>query len=181
LIELQDICKNYQVGDAELPVLKGISLEIARGEYVALMGSSGSGKTTLMNLLGSLDYPTSGIYRLAGIDVSSLSGAELADFRGRHIGFVFQNFNLLPRTSALDNVLLPTLYASDGRSKQERLEYATYLLETVGLKGRFDHTPNQLSGGERPSLIAPSSCWPTSPRETSTRKRSLRSSMCFAG
>jgi len=149
LIELQDICKTYQVGDAELPVLKGISLEIARGEYVALMGSSGSGKTTLMNLLGSLDYPTSGIYRLAGIDVSSLSGAELADFRGRHIGFVFQNFNLLPRTSALDNVLLPTLYASDGRSKQERLEYATYLLETVGLKGRFDHTPNQLSGGER--------------------------------
>jgi macrolide transport system ATP-binding/permease protein len=149
LIELQDVCKSYRVGDVDLPVLKGISLSIDSGEYVALMGSSGSGKTTLMNLLGSLDCLTSGVYRLAGIDVSSLSGAELAEFRSRHIGFVFQSFNLLPRATALDNVLLPTLYATDGRSQKERVEYAKHLLKTLGLAERMDHTPNQLSGGER--------------------------------
>lgn len=149
MIELQNVYKSYSVGDVDLPVLKGISLSIDSGEYVALMGSSGSGKTTLMNLLGSLDGLTSGVYRLAGIDVSSLSSAELAEFRSRHIGFVFQSFNLLPRTTALDNVLLPTLYASDGRTHRERLEYAKHLLETLGLAGRLDHTPNQLSGGER--------------------------------
>ena len=141
--------KSYRVGDVDLPVLKGISLSIDSGEYVALMGSSGSGKTTLMNLLGSLDCPTSGVYRLAGIDVSSLSSTELAEFRSRHIGFVFQSFNLLPRATALDNVLLPTLYAADSRSQRERVEYAKQLLETLGLAGRLDHTPNQLSGGER--------------------------------
>jgi macrolide transport system ATP-binding/permease protein len=149
LIELQDVCKSYRVGDDDLPVLKGISLSIDSGEYVALMGSSGSGKTTLMNLLGSLDSLTNGVYRLAGIDVSSLSNTELAEFRSRHIGFVFQSFNLLPRATALDNVLLPTLYASDGRSQRERVAYAKHLLETLGLAGRIDHTPNQLSGGER--------------------------------
>ena len=149
MIELHDICKTYCVGDVNLPVLKGISLDIAAGEYVALMGSSGSGKTTLMNLLGSLDCPTDGAYRLAGIDVSGLSATELAEFRGQHVGFVFQNFNLLPRTSALDNVLLPTLYATDGRPRRERTEYARRLLETVGLGDRLDHAPNQLSGGER--------------------------------
>ena len=133
----------------DLSVLKGISLDVPEGEYVALMGTSGSGKTTLMNVLGSLDYPTNGIYRLAGIDVSTLSASGLAEFRSRYIGFVFQNFNLLPRTSALDNVLLPTLYAADGRTKRERVEYARELLEIVGLSGRLDHTPNQLSGGER--------------------------------
>ena len=128
LIELKNICRTYQVGHGDVPVLKGISLKIAAGEYVALMGSSGSGKTTLMNVLGSLDHPSSGDYYLDGIDVSKLSPAELAQFRGQSIGFIFQNFNLLPRTTALDNVLLPTLYASDGRTQKERVEYATDLL-----------------------------------------------------
>jgi macrolide transport system ATP-binding/permease protein len=149
MIELQDIRKTYRVGDLDLPVLKGVSLEIADGEYVAIMGSSGSGKSTLMNLLGSLDYPTAGTFRLDGTDITTLSEAELAMFRSRQIGFVFQNFNLLPRTSALDNVLLPTLYVNDGRSQRERVEYAEQLLEAVGLGGRLDHTPNQLSGGEK--------------------------------
>ncbi len=149
MIELRDIRKTYQVGELELPVLKGISLNIADCEYVALMGSSGSGKTTLMNLLGSLDYPTAGSYQLDGVDVSTLSEPELAVFRSQRIGFVFQNFNLLPRTSALDNVLLPTLYVNDGRSRREIVEYAKYLLAAVGLGERLDHTPNQLSGGEK--------------------------------
>ena len=149
LIELRNICKTYLVGESELPVLRGISLDVAEGEYVALMGSSGSGKTTLMNLLGSLDNPTSGEFTLAGVDVPGLSPTELAQFRSRSIGFVFQNFNLLPRTSALDNVLLPTLYAGDQRTTLERHDYACELLEMVGLGGRLDHTPNQLSGGER--------------------------------
>lgn len=149
MIELRDIRKTYQVGELELPVLKGISLDIADCEYVALMGSSGSGKTTLMNLLGSLDYPTAGSYQLDGVDVSTLSEPELAVFRSQRIGFVFQNFNLLPRTSALDNVLLPTLYVNDGRSRREIVEYAKYLLAAVGLGERLDHTPNQLSGGEK--------------------------------
>ncbi len=149
LIELDNIRKTYQIGDLELPVLKGISLRVAAGEYIALMGSSGSGKTTLMNLLGSLDHPTGGAYRLGGIDVSALSPNELAGFRSRQIGFVFQNFNLLPRTSAIDNVLLPTLYAADGRSRRQRVAYARQLLEALGLGDRLHHTPNQLSGGEK--------------------------------
>lgn len=149
MIELGEICKTYQVGDVPLPVLKGITLDIDEGEYVALMGTSGSGKTTLMNLLGSLDRTTSGIYKFADIDVSGLSSGELAVFRNRHVGFVFQNFNLLPRTSALDNVLLPTLYATDERTQAERIEYAKQLLTVVGLGDRMDHAPNQLSGGER--------------------------------
>ena len=149
MIELGEICKTYQVGDVPLPVLKGITLDIDAGEYVALMGTSGSGKTTLMNLLGSLDRTTAGIYKFADIDVSSLSSSELAVFRNRHVGFVFQNFNLLPRTSALDNVLLPTLYATDDRPQAERVEYAKKLLSIVGLADRMDHAPNQLSGGER--------------------------------
>ncbi len=149
MIQLCDIHKTYRVGDFDLPILKGITLSVNDGEYVALMGSSGSGKTTLMNLLGSLDHLTTGEYRWDGVDVSRLSPAELATFRSHHIGFVFQNFNLLPRTSALDNVLLPTLYAADGRTRRERVHYARQLLEDVGLGGRLDHTPNQLSGGER--------------------------------
>ncbi|TWU31978.1 ABC transporter permease [Novipirellula artificiosorum] len=149
LIELGDICKTYQVGDMPLPVLKGITLNINAGEFVALMGSSGSGKTTLMNLLGSLDRSTAGLYKFSEIDVSGLSSSELAVFRNRHVGFVFQNFNLLPRTSALDNVLLPTLYATDDRTQSERVAYAKHLLSIVGLAGRMDHAPNQLSGGER--------------------------------
>jgi macrolide transport system ATP-binding/permease protein len=149
VIQLHGLRKDYRVGDHDLPVLKGITLNIEAGEYVALMGSSGSGKTTLMNLLGSLDHPTDGDYHLAGIDVSGLTPLELAAFRSQHIGFVFQNFNLLPRATALDNVMLPTIYASDGRSRRECIEDATKLLESVGLGGRLDHMPNQLSGGER--------------------------------
>jgi len=149
VIELNDLCKTYRAAGADLPVLTGIDLQVKDGEYVALMGSSGSGKTTLMNLLGSLDRPSTGRYRMAGIDVSSLSPAELAVFRNQHVGFVFQNFHLLPRMSALDNVLLPVIYSTDGRSRIERLEYARHLLETVGLADRFHHAPNQLSGGER--------------------------------
>ena len=149
MIQLDEIRKDYHVGEFDVSVLKGISLDVHPGEYVALMGSSGSGKTTLMNLLGSLDQPTSGQYRMAGIDVSGLSSTELATFRSQHVGFVFQSFNLLARASALENVLLPTIYSSDGRSKKERVQYAIELLETVGLGGRIDHVPNQLSGGER--------------------------------
>lgn len=149
MIELEAIHKTYQLGEVLLPVLKGITLDIKAGDYVALMGSSGSGKTTLMNLLGSLDRSSSGIYKFVDLDVSSLSHAELAVFRNRYVGFVFQNFNLLPRMSALDNVLLPTLYATEERTRADKLEYAQYLLETVGLAGRMDHAPNQLSGGER--------------------------------
>jgi len=149
LIELNDLCKTYRAGGSDLPVLTGIDLQIASGEYVALMGSSGSGKTTLMNLLGSLDRATSGRYCMAGIDVSSLSQAELALFRNQHVGFVFQNFHLLPRMSALDNVLLPVIYSADQQTRKQRIEFAEHLLETVGLIDRLHHQPNQLSGGER--------------------------------
>ncbi|XZE56209.1 ABC transporter permease [Planctomycetaceae bacterium SH139] len=149
MIELEGLTKDYRVGDLELAVLKGITLDIDAGDYVALMGSSGSGKTTLMNLMGSLDTLSQGTYKLAGVDLSTLDAAELAAFRSQKIGFVFQNFNLLPRTTAIDNVLLPTIYAKDGRTSSERLAYARMLLDSVGLSGRFDHMPNQLSGGER--------------------------------
>jgi len=148
LIELTDVCKHYRVGEADLPVLKGISLEIAAGDYVALMGASGSGKTTLMNVLGCLDQLSTGRYFLAGVDASQLTRDELAEFRNQQIGFVFQNFNLLPRTSALENVLMPTIYAPR-EPKRARVQRAKSLLEDVGLGGRLDHTPNQLSGGER--------------------------------
>ncbi len=128
-------------------VLKGIDLDIAKNQYVALMGPSGSGKSTLMNLLGCLDSPTSGSYDLNGQDVSSLGDNELAEIRNKEIGFVFQTFNLLPRSTALENVALPLVYA--GWSKEERLERASEVLEQVGLGDRMDHRPNQLSGGQR--------------------------------
>ncbi len=149
MIELRELRKDYRVGEIDLPVLKGITLDISPGDYVALMGSSGSGKTTLMNLLGSLDVPSAGSYQLAGVDLQGLTAAEMAAFRSRQIGFVFQNFNLLPRTTALDNVLLPTIYCRDGRTQRQRIDHANELLESVGLSGRADHMPNQLSGGER--------------------------------
>ncbi len=149
MIDLSNLCKTYRAGGEDLPVLTGIDLQVQAGEYVALMGSSGSGKTTLMNLLGSLDRPSTGRYQMAGIDVSSLSPAELAVFRNQYVGFVFQNFHLLPRMSALDNVLLPVIYSTDGRSRAERVAYAKELLTIVGLAGRMHHAPNQLSGGER--------------------------------
>ena len=148
LIELQDIRKTYHVGELDVPVLKGVSLSIGRGEMVALMGSSGSGKTTLMNLLGCLDRPTAGKYYLDGEEVGSKTADERALVRNRKIGFVFQSFNLLPRTSALDQVYMPLTYSYHAISDRAGLERATGLLERVGLADRMDHEPSQLSGGQ---------------------------------
>jgi putative ABC transport system ATP-binding protein len=147
VIEIRNIVRNFKLGQETVKVLKGIDLDIKRGDYIAFMGPSGSGKSTLMNLLGCLDTPTSGNYRLNGTDVSSLSDDQLADIRNTEIGFVFQTFNLLPRTTALDNVALPMIYA--GKSKKERVERASAVLKSVGLEDRMDHQPNQLSGGQR--------------------------------
>ncbi len=147
LIQISDIKRNFILGNETVYVLKGIDLHINKGEYVALMGPSGSGKSTLMNLLGCLDTPTSGQYILNGKDVSQMSDDELAEIRNKEIGFVFQTFNLLPRTTALDNVALPMVYA--GFSKSERKERATEVLTQVNLSDRMDHQPNQLSGGQR--------------------------------
>lgn len=147
LIKITDIKRNFILGDETVYVLKGINLQINKGEYVALMGPSGSGKSTLMNLLGCLDTPTSGEYILNGKDVSKMQDDELAEIRNKEIGFVFQTFNLLPRTTALDNVALPMVYA--GYSKSQRNERATEVLKQVSLSDRMDHQPNQLSGGQR--------------------------------
>ncbi|MGB5944105.1 MAG: ABC transporter ATP-binding protein [Leeuwenhoekiella sp.] len=147
LIEIRNIKRDFPLGNETVHVLKGIDLDIDRGEYVAFMGPSGSGKSTLMNLLGCLDTPTSGTYVLNGRDVSQMTDDELADVRNTEIGFVFQTFNLLPRTTALDNVALPMVYA--GYSKTERHNRAAEVLTDVGLADRMDHKPNQLSGGQR--------------------------------
>ncbi|MFH7013343.1 ABC transporter ATP-binding protein [Flavobacterium sp. FlaQc-52] len=147
LIKITDIRRDFILGNEIVYVLKGIDLEIKKGEYVALMGPSGSGKSTLMNLLGCLDTPTSGGYILNGKDVSQMRDDELAEIRNKEIGFVFQTFNLLPRTTALDNVALPMIYA--GHSKSERVVRATQVLKQVNLGDRMDHQPNQLSGGQR--------------------------------
>lgn len=147
LIKITQIKRDFVLGNEMVYVLKGIDLEINKGEYVALMGPSGSGKSTLMNLLGCLDTPTSGHYILNGKDVSTMHDNELAEIRNKEIGFVFQTFNLLPRTTALDNVALPMIYA--GYSKSERKERATKVLQQVNLGDRMDHQPNQLSGGQR--------------------------------
>lgn len=147
LISIKGIKRNFQLGSETINVLKGINLEINKGEYVALMGPSGSGKSTLMNLLGCLDTPTSGTYILNGKDVSQMHDDDLAEVRNKEIGFVFQTFNLLPRTTALDNVALPMIYA--GFSKTERNARAKEVLTQVGLEERMDHQPNQLSGGQR--------------------------------
>jgi macrolide transport system ATP-binding/permease protein len=149
LIELRDICKTYQLGEIELPVLRGISLKIASGDLVALMGTSGSGKTTLMNILGCLDRPSSGQYLLDGHEVGELSSDERALLRNHKIGFVFQNFNLLPRTSAIDNVMMPLTYTADHLSDREVRQRAEELLRRVGLGEHFDHEPSQLSGGQQ--------------------------------
>jgi putative ABC transport system ATP-binding protein len=149
VIKLENIHKTYHTGEVDVHAVRGVSLEIAKGEFVALMGASGSGKSTMMNTLGCLDRPTSGKYWLDGIDVSGLNRDELADIRNAKIGFVFQGFNLLSRTSALENVELPMLYTRrrpDGESQQAR---ALKALETVGLRDRAGHTPNQLSGGQQ--------------------------------
>ncbi|ARN79274.1 macrolide ABC transporter ATP-binding protein [Nonlabens spongiae] len=147
VIEVRNIVRNFKLGQETVKVLKGIDLDIKKGDYVAFMGPSGSGKSTFMNLLGCLDTPTSGSYKLNGIDVSSLSDDELAEIRNKEIGFVFQTFNLLPRTTALDNVALPMVYA--GKSKKDRVARASEVLKSVGLEDRMDHQPNQLSGGQR--------------------------------
>jgi putative ABC transport system ATP-binding protein len=147
VIKIRNITRDFPLGNEVVKVLKGIDLDIERGEYVALMGPSGSGKSTLMNLLGCLDTPTSGSYELNGSNVSNMTDDELAEIRNKEIGFVFQTFNLLPRTTALENVALPMIYA--GASKSERTERAKQVLTDVGLADRMDHKPNQLSGGQR--------------------------------
>lgn len=147
LINIKKLTRDFVLGTEIINVLKGIDLQINKGEYVALMGPSGSGKSTLMNLLGCLDTPTSGTYVLNGKDVSQMPDDDLAEIRNKEIGFVFQTFNLLPRTTALDNVALPMIYA--GYSKSDRNERATEVLNQVNLSDRMDHQPNQLSGGQR--------------------------------
>ncbi|MCH9661815.1 MAG: ABC transporter ATP-binding protein [Bacteroidetes bacterium] len=147
VIKIRDIIRDFPLGQEVVHVLKGIDLDIEKGEYVALMGPSGSGKSTLMNLLGCLDTPTAGSYMLNGKDVSSMSDDQLAEIRNTEIGFVFQTFNLLPRTTALENVALPMIYA--GASKSMRNKRAEEVLTDVGLADRMDHKPNQLSGGQR--------------------------------
>jgi ABC-type lipoprotein export system ATPase subunit len=149
LIELRNICKTYHIGDLDIPVLRGISLTVDRGELVALMGASGSGKSTLMNILGCLDRPTSGEYWLDGKEVSQFSSDQRAMVRNRTVGFVFQNFNLLPRTSAIENVMMPLSYASENLSEREARRRSAELLERVGLGDRIDHLPSQLSGGQQ--------------------------------
>lgn len=146
IIHLKDIQKSYYLGKQELKVLKGITLEIFKNEYVALMGPSGSGKSTLMNILGCLDSPSAGSYILNGEDVSKMADDDLADVRNKEIGFVFQQFNLLPRLTAAENVALPLIY--NGTTKKIRTELALEMLERVGLADRSHHKPNELSGGQ---------------------------------
>lgn len=149
LIELKDIRKTYVMGDIKLPVLKGITMSVEKGDMVALTGVSGSGKSTLMNILGCLDRPTSGEYWLDGEEISRFSNDGRADVRNRKIGFVFQNFNLLPRTSALENVIMPLGYTASHLSEKQMLERGKAMLERVGLADRMDHEPSRLSGGQQ--------------------------------
>ncbi|MEQ1654963.1 MAG: ABC transporter ATP-binding protein [Nitrospira sp.] len=147
LIRCEDLWKVYRLGDVEVQALRGLNLTIEQGEFVAIMGSSGSGKSTLMNMLGCLDQPTKGHYWLNGVDVAALRADELAEIRNRQIGFVFQSFNLIPRTSALENAQLPLFYR--GLPLREQRALAAAALERVGLKGREQHYPTQLSGGQQ--------------------------------
>jgi len=147
LIQIENIGREYIIGTEKIHALKSVSLNIEKGEFVALMGPSGSGKSTLMNILGCLDTPSNGRYILNGINVSDMSENELAEVRNKEIGFVFQTFNLLPKSTALENVALPLIYA--GYSKKKRDEQALKALEDVGLGNRVDHKPNELSGGQR--------------------------------
>ena len=147
VIRLVDITRHFKVGLEVVMALRGISTEIRKNEFVALMGASGSGKSTLMNLVGCLDTPTSGQYFLSGNDVSKLNDNELAEIRNKEIGFIFQTFNLLPRSTALENVMLPLVYAGFG--KADRIAKASKALESVGLADRMNHKPNELSGGQR--------------------------------
>jgi putative ABC transport system ATP-binding protein len=147
LIEVRDLCKTYTMGDVSLNALCGVSVAIERGDFISIMGPSGSGKSTFMNILGCLDTPTDGTYLLDGIDVRTLSRDDLAEVRNKKIGFVFQGFNLLPRTSAIENVELPLIYS--GVKNPERRERAIEALTIVGLQDRVHHLPNQLSGGQQ--------------------------------
>jgi putative ABC transport system ATP-binding protein len=147
IIQIKEIVKNYFVGTQIVRALRSVTIGIDKNEYVAIMGPSGSGKSTLMNIIGCLDTPTSGIYILNGKDVSKLADNQLADIRNSEIGFIFQTFNLLPRNTALENVMLPLIYA--GMSKQERKNRASEVLESVGLGDRITHRPNELSGGQK--------------------------------
>ncbi len=147
LIDIKDLWKSYSLGEEEIPVLHGINLSIEKNEYVAIMGPSGSGKSTLMNILGCLDIPTQGRYLFKNTDVSELDDDSLSIMRNKEIGFIFQNFNLLPRINALQNVELPLIYAGKGR--EERRERAMKALERVGLTDRISHKPNELSGGQK--------------------------------
>ena len=149
LIRLEEIYKTYHLGEIDVPVLKGVSLNIGRGELIALVGASGSGKSTLMNILGCLDHPTSGKYWLDGQEVSSYSTDQRATIRNRKIGFVFQNFNLLPRTTALENVVMPLTYTHEHVSEKEGRRRGVEMLKLVGLSDRMDHEPSQLSGGQQ--------------------------------
>jgi putative ABC transport system ATP-binding protein len=149
VVQLENVTKTYSTGEVEVHAVRGISLEVQRGEFVAIMGSSGSGKSTLMNILGCLDRPTSGRYLLDGIDTSGLDRNERADLRNRKLGFVFQGFNLLSRTTALENVELPMLYSAESLASAERRRRALRALEIVGLADRSEHLPNQLSGGQQ--------------------------------
>src|ERR1700730_1167343 len=148
LIELRDVCKVYDLGEVQVNALRGVSLTIDQGEYVALMGPSGSGKSTLMNTLGCLDRPTAGSYRLSGDEVAGMNADQLAGVRNRRIGFIFQNFNLLARTTALENVEAALLY-NRSCPRRDRRKRATEMLCRVGLGDRLDHRPNQLSGGQQ--------------------------------
>jgi len=149
LMDLRNIYKTYHLGELDVPVLKGVSLSIEKGELVALMGASGSGKSTLMNILGCLDHPTSGQYFLDGQEVSNMSSDERALLRNHKIGFVFQNFNLLPRTSALENVMLPLSYTMENISDRDVRRRAMEFINRVGLGDRYHHEPSQLSGGQQ--------------------------------
>jgi ABC-type lipoprotein export system ATPase subunit len=183
LIKLDNITKTYHVGELDVPVLKGVSLRIDRGELVALMGASGSGKSTLMNILGCLDRPTSGDYWLDGREVSRINSDERAKVRNSKIGFVFQSFNLLPRTSALDQVMMPLTYTHTGLSEREGRQRAMALLQRVGLADRMDHEPSQLSGGQQQRVAIARALINRPPllfADEPIRRRAARCSRCFS-